>query len=82
MNERPSEHRVRIASLEEAQAHVDSLNLRVWQLEQKVNRLDKEAETFWRTPFWKRIVFALDGWSWREIQTKPQWRPWHRWVRS
>jgi len=82
MNERPPEHKVRAKSLEEAEMHLDSLNNNVHQLRQYVKRLDKEGETFWRTPLWKRIVFALDGWSWHQIQTKPQWRPWHRWWNS
>jgi len=82
MTERPPEHRVRLTSLPEAEAHVDSLNARIWTLEQRVGKLDKEAETFTRTPLWKRVLFALDGWSWHAIQTKPQWRPWRRWWRS
>jgi hypothetical protein len=48
----------------------------------RLRRLEKEMETFVCTPWWKRVVFLLDGWPTTRLAVHPQWRPWRRWWRS
>jgi hypothetical protein len=36
----------------------------------------------WDSPWWKLVLFVIDGWPLRRVVERPQWRPWRRWVTS
>ena len=63
------------------EAEIASLQVNVQQLQHRVHDLEEQMDTFILTPWWKRLLFALDGWSLHKLQAQPQWRPWHRWTR-
>ena len=58
-----------------------SLRLRIQKLEERIHDLEEEFDTYVRTPWWKRLWFAADGWPWYRLVDHPRWRPWHRWTR-
>lgn len=74
---------VRVRSLEEAQLHIDSLTVRVTELERSNRDLTQRFDTL-QTPLWKRALFRLDGWPGiRDLNaTGPRSRPWRRWWTS
>lgn len=59
------------------EAEIDSLKQNVEQLCARVRLLEKKSETFAETPFWKRLVFWLDGWPLSRLAARRTWRPWH-----
>ena len=66
-----------VRSLAEAQVHIDSLTVRVGQLERVVIDHAQRFDTY-NTPTWKRIGFWLNGWSWHDLNApRRTWRPWH-----
>ena len=69
--------RLRVRSLEEAEAHVRSLTQRVRSLEQAVSDHAQRFDTL-QTPWWKRVWFAIDGWPWYDLNGTQRHRPWHR----
>ena len=77
MSERTLEERVRDLETQVASLQTNYLSLR------QANVAHMQIfDAFILTPFWKRVLFALDGWSWWQLQRDPQWRPWRRWWRS
>lgn len=79
---RASRDDVQVRSLEEARTHISSLIVRVSELERRLRTEEKVSDTFILTPWWKRLIFHLDGWSGHLLQANPQKRPWHHWWRS
>lgn len=69
---------VRVESLAEAHLHIESLTVRVEQLEREVRDHAQRWDTY-NSPLWKRLWFVVDGWSWHDLNAaKRRWRPWHR----
>lgn len=51
-------------------------------LQRDVRHIQKQLDTL-GTPWWKRLLFRLDGWpAWWIVAPAPAWRPWRRWGRS
>lgn len=73
----------RVRSIEEAELHVQSLTIRVQELERKVSDMDQRWDTL-QTRLWKRLLFRLDGWPGQNDLNadRPAWRPWRRWYTS
>jgi hypothetical protein len=71
-----------VKSLEEAQTHIDALWRSVRALEKNVRMHELYLDTFVWTPWWKRWLFIIDGWSGHEVVEAPKWRPWRRWWTS
>jgi hypothetical protein len=69
---------VQVRDLEEAAIHIASLSVRLAELERRLRIEEKVSDTFILTPWWKRLWFAVNGWSLYELQERPQWRPWRR----
>jgi hypothetical protein len=69
-------------TLDDAQAEIDSLKVNVDQLHHRVRLLEKYADTWTLTPWWKRALFVLDGWPTHKLADRPQWRPWRKWWAS
>jgi hypothetical protein len=69
---------------ESLRAEIESLKLDREQLWREVRELQKENDTFVKTPLWKKCLFWLDGWPLIRIVARRQWRPWHldRWPLS
>lgn len=55
-----------------------SLWVNVTQHAARIRYLEKLAETHLETPWWKRILFAIDGWPLHGLAERRQYRPWHR----
>jgi hypothetical protein len=48
----------------------------------RLRHIEKMLDTL-DTPWWKRLLFRLDGWPpWYRVARAPAWRPWRRWWRS
>ncbi len=62
-------------------ARLDSLEFNMEQTQNRVRYLEKLADTI-DSPWWKIILFVVDGWPLRRLVDKPQWRPWRRWWTS
>lgn len=73
---------LRVRSLEEAEVHVAALQDQIVGLGRRVSDLEAEMDMAYRTPFWKRLWFAVNGWPLRRVveQDEQAWRPWHRWA--
>lgn len=71
-----------VRTIEEAEQHIDSLTVRVEELERLVHDLYEWVDTKWQTPWWKRVLFWIDGWPNTAIVSAPAHRPWRRWWRS
>lgn len=81
-------HRVHVTderhvnTLDDADAHVRSLWLNHEQLAARIRDLEKMIDTK-DSPWWKRLLFRLDGWSpWYHLDEHPRRRPWRRWWTS
>jgi hypothetical protein len=72
---------IRVRSIEEAELHVQSLTIRVTQLEDLIGDHVRRWDTL-QTPWWKRVWFWINGWPWYNLNAgRPHHRPWHRWLR-
>lgn len=53
-------------------------------LERKIGEVERlardHAQRFdtLQTPWWKRILFLIDGWPWYDLNGTQRHRPWHR----
>ena len=65
-----------------AEVEIESLKVRMTEVERRVRLEEKWTDTRLETPLWKRMMFAVDGWPWTRLVENPQWRPWRRWWRS
>lgn len=72
----------RVESLDEAQAHIDSLRAGLTEAERRLTLAEDWIDTYLATPRWKRLVFRIDGWPAHRLVREPAWRPWRRWWRS
>lgn len=70
-----------VRDLEEARVHIAVLYDQIADLHCRVARQDEEIDMCFRTPYYKRVWFALNGWPMhRVIQQHEQGeRFWHRW---
>ena len=70
-----------MATIEDLQTQITSLQLNEKQLYSRVRLLEKRFETL-NTPVWKRILFRIDGWpAWHYVVARPNNRPWRkRWT--
>jgi hypothetical protein len=66
---------------ESVDAEIDSLWVNVNQLAGRTRQLEKIHDV-WDTPWWRLVVFVVDGWPLRRVVKQPQWRPWRRWWTS
>lgn len=68
----------RVRSLAEAEQHIESLTVRVGEMERLVSDHAQRFDTL-QTPWWKRLGFWIDGWPHHDLNApRRQWRPWHR----
>jgi hypothetical protein len=46
--------------------------------------LNKEVDMSFRTPYWKRLIFRIDGWPLHRVIHEKELpsRPWRRWWQS
>lgn len=65
-----------VRSLPEAEVHIASLTVRVLELERLGSDHAQRFDTL-QTPWWKRIVFWIDGWPWYDLNGTQRRRPWH-----
>lgn len=67
-----------VRSLEEAEAHIASLTIRVDELELEVRDHAQRFDTL-QTPLWKRVWFRIDGWPGQSDlnAARRARRPWH-----
>lgn len=72
---------IRVRSVEEAEIHILSLWINYKQLADRTRNLEELADV-WNSPWWKLVIFMIDGWPLRRVVKKPQWRPWRRWWTS
>lgn len=69
-------------SVESLELEVDSLKVRVDELERLVRDHDERFDTL-QTSLPRRLLFRLDGWpGQRNLNGRRSWRPWHRFLRS
>ena len=47
------------------------------ELRIKVSDFEQRFDTL-QTPFWKRVIFWIDGWPWHDLNGTQNKRPWHR----
>jgi len=59
-------------------AEIESLKVRVLELERRLRHQEKLADTYLETVWWRRWWFMLDGWPGYRIATRRAWRPWHK----
>jgi len=63
---------------EEARVITESFEARISVLEQRLSDHDQRFDTL-QTPWWKRVIFWLDGWPWHDLNAERRSpRPWHR----
>jgi hypothetical protein len=69
---------IQVHSIEEAERHLESLTVRVDELERRVSDHAQRFDTL-QTTLWRRILFRLDGWPGRRNLNAERraWRPWH-----
>jgi len=74
---------VQVRSVEEAEVHIESLHVRVGELERLARDQAKRLDTL-QSPAWRRLLYRLDGWPGQlDLNAPaPAWRPWRRWWRS
>lgn len=74
----------RARSIEEAEVHIQSLTVRLGELERLLRLHDDEIEMVFRTPYWKRLLFRLDGWPLHRVIRPDQLpsRPWRKYGRG
>jgi len=71
-----------VNTLDDADAVVRSLQAQITELARQLRIVQKQLDTH-GSPWWKRILFRIDGWpAWWIIARDPDWRPWRRWWRS
>lgn len=68
---------VQVRSLEEAERHIESLTNRLETLERESRDHAQRFDTL-QTPWWKRLLFVIDGWPWYDLNGRQRRRPWHR----
>ena len=73
---------IQVRDLEEAKTHLASLTVRVTNLERRMVYEEGLSQIFILTPWWKKVLFWLDGWSGHARTQYPQWRPWRKWFTS
>lgn len=72
-----TEVEVEVRSLEDAAAHIRSLVINQCQLAGRVRTLEKMLDTK-DAPWWKRVLWRLDGFPpWYRVGSR-SWRPWRR----
>lgn len=72
----------RFDSFENCAPVVRSHESQLRELQRRLRYVEKILDTR-ATPWWKRVVFWLDGWGpWWQIRPWPAWRPWRRWWTS
>jgi hypothetical protein len=77
-NRTPRQGAFRVRSLEEAEVHIASLARAIDGLERQVVDHGHRFDTL-QTPWWKRVIFWLDGWPWYDLNGVRAHRPWHDW---
>lgn len=66
-----------IRTLEDAEAVINSLIVRWGEHDRLLTDHAKRFDTL-QTPWWKRLIFWLDGWPWHDLNARQRrWRPWH-----
>lgn len=59
------------------EAEIANLKANLLQVQRDVSDHAQRFETL-QTPFWKRLLFWLDGWPWHDLNASARhWRPWH-----
>lgn len=62
-------------------AEIESLWVNIRQQAARIRELEKMLDV-WASPWWKRLLFWLDGWPANRLADRPAWRPWRRWFTS
>lgn len=68
-------------TIENCNAEIDSLWTNVNQQADRIRKLEKLADV-WDSPWWKLLLFWLDGWPLHRVVERPAWRPWRMWFTS
>lgn len=69
---------LKVESLEEAEAVILAIYLRQGEILRQLRDHEARFDTL-QTPFWKRMVFWINGWPWYDLNGKQNHRLWHRW---
>ena len=62
---------------EECKVLHESMLIRLQQLEQTISDHRQRFDTL-QTPWWKRVLFKINGWPWYNLNGKQAHRPWHK----
>jgi hypothetical protein len=63
--------------LDSLASNIESLWVNINQLHQRTMDHEQRFDTL-QTPWWKRLLFLLDGWPWYDLNApRRRWRPWH-----
>lgn len=65
--------------LDSLHCEVESLKVRVGELERAHRLTEERVDTLW-TPPWKKLWFWVNGWPLYRLADAPKPRPWHRWT--
>lgn len=63
----------------EAEFYIRFLVDRLNALEPEVRDHSHRFDTL-QSPWWKRMLFKLNGWPWYDLNGSQANRPWHRWI--
>ena len=63
---------------------IEDLHTRIMSLETnralhaiRIHDLEQEMDILCKSPWWKQLWWAIDGWPLTRIAERRQWRPWH-----
>lgn len=68
--------------IHDLRARLNAQESQLRALYDEVRFMQKQLATL-GSPWWRRLLFRLDGWPpWWIVADAPTWRPWRRWWRS
>jgi chorismate-pyruvate lyase len=71
-----------ISDIDQLNVRINALQQQFLTLHEEVRHMQKQLSTL-GSPWWRRVLFRLDGWPpWWIVAERPKWRPWRRWWRS
>jgi hypothetical protein len=71
-----------VRSLTDADVITRSQQQQIDALADRLRLIEKQLDTL-GSPWWKRLLFRVDGWpAWWVVARKPKWRPWRSWWTS
>lgn len=71
-----------VNTIEDADVVARSHQVQIDALADRIRHVEKQLDTH-GSPWWRRIIFRLDGWpAWWVVAREPADRPWRRWWKS